>query len=63
MNLLIHEVAKQVGLHRDTVRRLEKRGLITSKRDINGWRRYPPETVERLKALYKKGAPDSRESA
>ncbi len=52
MSLLIHEVARRAGLHVDTVRRLERRGLINSKRDINGWRRYGPEVVETVKRLY-----------
>ena len=52
MNLLIHEVAKRAGLHTDTIRRLERRGLIVSWRDVNGWRRYNPDVIERLKELY-----------
>ncbi len=51
----IGEVAERVGIHPETIRRLERRGIITSKRDINGWRRYGPEVVETLKQLYLKG--------
>ena len=54
MSLLIHEVAKLTGLHIDTLRRLERRGLISPKRDVNGWRRYAPEIVEMLRGLYLK---------
>jgi hypothetical protein len=50
--LTIREVADRAGLHPDTIRRLEKRGLITSKRDVNNWRRYSPEVVDRVKQLY-----------
>jgi len=50
--LSISEVAKAVGLHPETLRRLERKGLITSRRDVNGWRRYEPETVEKLRSLY-----------
>jgi DNA-binding transcriptional MerR regulator len=50
--LTIHQVAVMAGLHRDTVRRLDKRGVIASKRDVNGWRRYSPAIVEQLKALH-----------
>ncbi len=50
--MLISEIAEEVGLHPETIRRLEKRGVIAPKRDVNGWRRYSPEIVEQLKALY-----------
>lgn len=50
--MLISEVAEKVGIHPETIRRLEKRGLISAARDVNGWRRYPPEAVEKLKKLY-----------
>jgi len=50
--LLISELAKAVGLHPETLRRLERRGLISSHRDVNGWRRYGYETVEKLRSLY-----------
>jgi DNA-binding transcriptional MerR regulator len=52
MTLLLHEVAAQSGIHPQTVRRLKARGLITCKRDHNGWRRYSPDVVEKLKKLY-----------
>ena len=52
MALLIHEAAKAAGVHRDTVKRAEKRGLISSARDVNGWRRYSPDVVDKLKKLY-----------
>ncbi len=44
--MLISEIAEKVGLHPETIRRLEKRGIITPKRDVNGWRRYSPENVQ-----------------
>jgi len=50
--LLISELATAVGLHPETLRRLERRGLITSRRDVNGWRRYEPEIVEKIRSLY-----------
>lgn len=52
MALLIHEAAKAAGVHRDTVKRAEKRGLISPQRDINGWRRYDPAVIAKLKKLY-----------
>ena len=52
MGYLVHEVADEVGIHTETVKRAEKRGFIQSTRDLNGWRRYGPEAIERLKELY-----------
>jgi hypothetical protein len=43
--MLIHEVAKAVGLHPNTIIRFEKQGLIKPARDWNGWRRYSDEDV------------------
>lgn len=64
--MLISEIAAKVGLHPETIRRLEKRGLIKSRRDLNGWRRYSPAVVEQLKALYAPGddkGPGAKEDA
>lgn len=52
--MLISELAEKAGVHPETIRRLEKRGLITSNRDCNNWRRYTPETVEQIRRLYAK---------
>ncbi len=52
MNLLIHEVAMAAKIHTATVKRAEKRGLISSQRDLNGWRRYSPDVVDKLRKLY-----------
>jgi DNA-binding transcriptional MerR regulator len=52
MGLLLNEVAQATGLHRNTIRRLEARGIISSRRDVNNWRLYSPETVGILKRLY-----------
>lgn len=50
--LLVGEVAKRADLHPETVKNLEKKGLIESHRDFNGWRRFDPEVVEKILALY-----------
>jgi len=50
--MLISELAERVGLHPETIRRLERRGIITSQRDMNNWRHYSPDSVEKLKKLY-----------
>ena len=52
MSLLVHEVAKRAGVHADTVRRWERKGVITSKRDANGWRRYGRDAVAILRRAY-----------
>jgi DNA-binding transcriptional MerR regulator len=50
--LLVSHVAKQVGLHPETIRRLERKGVIVSHRDVNGWRRYSPDVIDTLRKLY-----------
>lgn len=52
--MLISELAERVGLHPETIRRLERRGLIHSDRDINNWRRYDASIVLTIKKLYAK---------
>ena len=59
MSLLIHELAERAEVSRDTIRRLEGKGLIRADRDINNWRRYPPETVTVIRRLYAKEASES----
>ena len=39
------------GLHRETIKRAEKRGLISSLRDGIGWRRYSPRRCGSFKAI------------
>ena len=48
----ITQAAQKAKLHPETLRRLERRGIISPRRDINGWRRYDLETIEKLCALY-----------
>lgn len=50
--MLISELARKAKLHPETIRRLERRGLISSHRDVNNWRRYTPDMVDKLKKLY-----------
>jgi DNA-binding transcriptional MerR regulator len=40
----ITEAARQLGVHPDTLRNLERRGLIRVQRDWNGARRFTPPT-------------------
>ena len=50
--MLIHELSEKVGLHPDTIRRAERKGLIHSRRDINGWRHFEESAVHELMKLY-----------
>jgi DNA-binding transcriptional MerR regulator len=52
--MLIGELAERTGVHPVTLRRLERRGLITSRRDVNGWRVYGPEAEVVVRQLYAK---------
>ena len=51
--MLISELAEKVGLHPETIRRLEKRGVIpAARRDANGWRHYSEGVIKVLKERY-----------
>ncbi|AOZ09879.1 MerR family transcriptional regulator [Cupriavidus malaysiensis] len=45
----IGELAERAGLSRDAVRFYEKVGLLKGRRLANGYRDFPPETVEWLR--------------
>ncbi|HEY7653907.1 MAG TPA: MerR family transcriptional regulator [Methylomirabilota bacterium] len=46
------EVAARAGVHRETLRYYERRGLIPPPpRRISGYRAYPAETVERVRLI------------
>lgn len=49
--MLLHQVSKAVGLHPNTIIRLEKWGVISPSRDWNGWRRYSEKDLEKLQSL------------
>jgi len=55
VRLNVAEVARRAEISAYTVRRCERKGLITSVRDRNGWRWFDDETVETLKKLYCRG--------
>ncbi len=50
-NLFMSEFAKIAGCHRNTAINYEKKGLISSSRDINGFRRFSVSEALRLKGL------------
>jgi DNA-binding transcriptional MerR regulator len=50
--LLIREVATQIGVSVDTVRHYERKGVLGDvARDESGYRRYPLETVQRIRVI------------
>lgn len=50
--LRVGEVAARAGVHRETLRYYERRGLIPPPpRRISGYRAYPAETVERVRLI------------
>ena len=44
----IGDVANLMGLSRDTLRYYEKRGILSSKKEKNGYRYYTEEDIYRL---------------
>lgn len=52
----IGEAARETGVHPNTIRNLEKRGVITCGRDWRGHRRFTRADVARLLSLVVKGA-------
>jgi excisionase family DNA binding protein len=46
----VREVARRLGVHENTVRRWEERGLLRAVRLPSGVRRFRPEDVEAMRA-------------
>ena len=59
--LNVRETAKQLGVHENTVRNLEKRGLLQAARlPGSGFRRFRKEDVDRMRAeMWDSFAPDT----
>jgi DNA-binding transcriptional MerR regulator len=55
----LREVARATGLDEDTIRRLERKGVIQSSRDANGWRIFDPSVVNFLRRRYSNRVPSS----
>jgi DNA-binding transcriptional MerR regulator len=51
-NLTVQAVAEIAGCHPQTVKSYEKKGLIRSFRDINGWRRFTESEALKMKRLW-----------
>jgi len=51
----IGQVAEKLGVSRDTIRRLERRGLVAGKRDWAGHRRFTEADLRRIQeALFER---------
>lgn len=50
-DLLVHQVATVAKCHPNTVRNADRKGLIRSSRDINGWRRFSLEEAIKLREM------------
>src|SRR2546425_8158710 len=50
--LRLTEVVLATGLNEETIRRLDRKGIIQSTRDGNGWRIFPPSVVPFLRRRY-----------
>lgn len=49
---LAGELAAEVGVSTDTLRHYERKGVLPCpRRSSNGYRQYPPETIERVKTV------------
>ncbi|WP_217196047.1 MerR family transcriptional regulator [Streptomyces buecherae] len=49
--MLIGELARRTGVSTRLLRYYEEQGLLRSERDSNGYRRYAPEAVERVRRV------------
>jgi DNA-binding transcriptional MerR regulator len=48
----IGDVARSLQIHPNTIRRLEKKGLIQTQRTLTGYRVFTPETIEKIRRIY-----------
>ncbi len=55
----IGEVARQLGVHPDRLRKLEAAGLFTPTRDLASQRRYGAEDIAALRRILYPSAPTS----
>ena len=50
----IGELAKETGLHVNTIRRLENDGVIQADRTLSGYRIFSEDAIEQLRTHYSK---------
>lgn len=53
LRTFVSEIARETGLHPQTIRSLVDKGKIQAVRDYNGWRWFPnpDETIQKVKDL------------
>lgn len=51
MRFTVKDIAKQCGLCPDTVRKHADEGRIPYRRDVNGWRIFTEESIDRARQL------------
>lgn len=54
--MLLNEIVKEVGMTKRAIKYYEEKGLLSIKKDVNGYRNYTKEDLETLKkiAIYRK---------
>jgi len=48
----IHEVSRELGIHENTIRRLEGRGLIRPIRNLVGHRIFTENDIQMIREIY-----------
>lgn len=48
----IGDVAKRLKIHPNTLRRLEKNGLIRTERTLTGYRIFTPAIIQKIREIY-----------
>jgi len=54
----IREAAQKVGVHENTIRNLERLGLIHPRRTLTGHRIFDEEILAKIKEIYTKNSGD-----
>lgn len=58
----IGDLARVLGISRDTIKRLERKGLLAPKRDWAGHRRFTAADLERVRVfLFQRKGPQKRQ--
>jgi len=59
MRKKIHEVSQELGLHPNTIRLLERRGLIHPDRNLAGHRVFTDDMIQEIRAIYRDKRPNN----
>lgn len=59
MEKRIGQVSRELGIHENTIRALERRGLIHPDRSLTGYRIFDEETIQKIREIYQ-GTDDNR---